>query len=322
MTTLLDSVGLGGRNRPEDVKAIQRLLNRSLPGHPRLVEDGRVGPRTLQAINAFQSDRLGMRHPDGLVEPGERTHRGLQAPPRAKPDAAPASTPAPSSASRQPAADRPAERSTRTRPKSFVGGGVRETPVTTRIIDAITPSFEGERAKVISGYMNDEELFWKVNYHWDYLLWMVRHSLDLPMSKGDLNTLQTVQANLMATAPRPGSGYRTSPVGKPRDASSMDEMTRRHRVVAQSKLTFKKIIEPAGLKSSSSRTAKAFDYAVAPVAHPGTSKHGAGYALDISGDNHRISDICNRLGASLVFDEKSHVHVEFKNGVSRIGTRA
>lgn len=195
--------------------------------------------------------------------------------------------------------------------------------MTTKIIDAIAPSFEGERAKVISGYMNDEELFWKVNYHWDYLLWMIEHALELPMPAQDVSTLKTLRANLKGNSPRPDSGYRTSGVvGKPKDSSSMEAMTRRHKVIAQSKRTFKTIIARAGLKAKSSRTAKAFDYAVAPVAHPGTSKHGTGYALDISGDNHRISDICRGLGASLVFDEKSHVHVEFKNGVSpRTGKR-
>ena len=59
-----------------------------------------------------------------------------------------------------------------------------------------------------------------------------------------------------------------------------------------------------------------FDLAAAPVASPGKSKHGSGYALDIQGDNAAIKSLCSGLGATLVFDEKSHVHVEFKNGVS------
>ena len=40
-----------------------------------------------------------------------------------------------------------------------------------------------------------------------------------------------------------------------------------------------------------------------------------GYALDIEGDNAAIKSLCKGLGATLVFDEKSHVHVEFKNGI-------
>ena len=194
--------------------------------------------------------------------------------------------------------------------------GLRETRLTTNVLDGIAPSFVGVRARVISGYMNDEELFWKVNYHWDYLSRMVDHALKLPVSRQELATLRTVRANLASCAPNPDSGYRGSPVGKPKDSSSMKEMTRRHKIVAQSKRTFKSVIKQAGLKRKSRRTGKSFDYAVAPVAHPGTSKHGTGYAIDIAGDNHRISSICKQLGASLVFDEKSHVHVEFKNGVA------
>jgi LAS superfamily LD-carboxypeptidase LdcB len=59
-----------------------------------------------------------------------------------------------------------------------------------------------------------------------------------------------------------------------------------------------------------------FDLAGAPVAPPGQSKHGTGYALDIEGDNNAIKSLCKGLGATLAFDEKSHVHVEFKNGLS------
>lgn len=59
-----------------------------------------------------------------------------------------------------------------------------------------------------------------------------------------------------------------------------------------------------------------FDLAAAPVASPGRSKHGGGYAIDIQGDNHAIKSVCKARGATLVFDEQSHVHVEFKNGVA------
>ncbi len=39
--------------------------------------------------------------------------------------------------------------------------------------------------------------------------------------------------------------------------------------------------------------------------------------IHIEGDNSAIKSLCKGLGATLVFDEKSHVHVEFKNGLSR-----
>jgi len=63
------------------------------------------------------------------------------------------------------------------------------------------------------------------------------------------------------------------------------------------------------------KPSEAWNLAAAPLARPGSSKHGTGYALDIHGDNALIRSVCSSLGATLVFDEKSHVHVEFKQGV-------
>jgi hypothetical protein len=36
----------------------------------------------------------------------------------------------------------------------------------------------------------------------------------------------------------------------------------------------------------------------------------------LEGDNGAIKSTCKGHGATLVFDEKSHVHVEFANGVA------
>jgi hypothetical protein len=44
--------------------------------------------------------------------------------------------------------------------------------------------------------------------------------------------------------------------------------------------------------------------------------HGTGYALDIAGDNVVITRISKALGATLAFNEASHVHVEFAKGVN------
>jgi hypothetical protein len=264
-----------------------------------------------------------MRSPDGRVDPNQATIRALQAPTKTPPN-----QPSPSAGGNSPRrrtgqkdsrapgeTATPASRPSHQRRRGFVNPGVKETPQTTRILDAIDQPFAGVRAKVISAYLNDEELFWKVNYHWEYLLWMLEHAQTLPVEDKVKSELNSLAAGLRACAPDPNSGYRTSPVGKPKDRSTMDQMTKRHRVIRQTKRQFKALIARHDLKAKSKRTAKSFDYAVAPVAHPGTSKHGSGYALDISGDNNAIAAVCDRLGASLVFDEKSHVHVEFKHGV-------
>ena len=81
------------------------------------------------------------------------------------------------------------------------------------------------------------------------------------------------------------------------------------------KQTFAKLTMSADLKSKSKKSPQAFDLAAAPVASPGRSKHGSGYALDIGGDNSAIKNVCKGAGATLVFDEKSHVHVEFADGI-------
>ncbi len=308
MNRLFGSVGAGATNNFKDVMVVQRLLSKR-PGIGKLAQDGRVGPKTIGAIRRFQGGPVGMRNPDGRVDPTGKTIRALRAP---------ASRPKPPSPSGQKAAPSSAEQrrvDSKARTK-FVRPGVKETGLTRQIIDGITPAFEGKRATVISAYMNDADLFWKVNYHWDYVLWMLEHALILNVGKTYRNRMRSLTAGLKACAPRPATGYRTSPVGKPADTSSMRDMTKRHKVVSQAKRDFKAIIQQAGLKRLSNRAGKSFDYSVAPVAHPGTSKHASGYALDIMGDNTLISDTCKRLGASLVFDEKSHVHVEFKHGVS------
>jgi hypothetical protein len=69
------SVGLGGKNRPDDVRAIQQALNDFSVAEggpsPQLAVDGLVGPKTLAAIRKFQSHHLGFS--DGRVDPGGPT---------------------------------------------------------------------------------------------------------------------------------------------------------------------------------------------------------------------------------------------------------
>ncbi len=74
--TISASVGKGGVNRNQDVKTIQNLINQNIksivPLRP-LKEDGRMGPKTISAIEAFQRRELGLRMPDGRVDPGGKT---------------------------------------------------------------------------------------------------------------------------------------------------------------------------------------------------------------------------------------------------------
>ena len=81
LANLKGSVGLGGRNYPVDVAIVQRLLNYNLrpPLQPLLIDDC-AGDflNTLWAIKHFQQTVVGMKTPDGRVDPGGQTIRKLQ----------------------------------------------------------------------------------------------------------------------------------------------------------------------------------------------------------------------------------------------------
>jgi hypothetical protein len=301
MSSITASVGARGDNLEADVRLVQSLLNRQdlSPLGP-LAEDGRVGSATIEAIRHFQARVVGMSSPDGRVDPDGRTFKRLNGGGGQRGTGESAET-------------RKADRDARAR---LVDPRVRETGVTTRIIDDLLPHLMEIRAKIISGYLSDADLFWKVNYHWEYLLEMVEHSQTLPVADDALRELQGIRSTLLACPPRPARGYTTGALGKPEDTSSMDEITRRHSLVSQAKRSFKKVTADAELKTKSRKSAHAFDLAAAPIAHPASSKHSTGYALDIQGDNGAIRSTCKAHGATLVFDEKSHVHVEFADGVA------
>lgn len=307
MSTLTASVGSGGTNRPNDVFFVQRLLNEN-GSTPKLRVDGLNGRRTIAAIKVFQSRIVGLRNPDGRVDPGGRTIAKLRAREGRKPEA---------SAPKRNASDPGERREFRKDRRNYVDPRVKETGVTSRIIDALYPRFRGSNIKIISGWLSDSDLFWKVDYHWEYLLWMVDHCRQLQTSKDGTQKLNGIRSALLGVAPRPDHGYRTSAaVGKPADQSTADEMTRRHKILSQQKREFRAVTRKEDLIAKSTKPASAFHLAAAPVAHPGTSKHSSGYALDIKGPAGTVKSICKSMGASLVFDEKSHIHVEFKNGVS------
>ena len=302
MSQIEGSVGQNGDNLARDVRVVQQLLNRQdLAPLTRIGEDGRVGSATIEAIRHFQTRYLGMTSPDGRVDPEGRTIRKLSS---GSTERGTGESPETRTADRDARAER-------------VDPRVKETAVTTRIIDNLVPRMGNLRAKIIAGYLSDSDQFWKVNYHWEYLLQMVEHSVTLPLEDEDKRDLQSIRSNLMGCKPDPASGYTSSPVGKPEDRTSAGDAIKRYNVLVSSKQVFGKVTNRGKLKEKSRKSPSMFDLAAAPVARPGTSKHGSGYALDIGGDNSSIKSLCSGLGATLVFDEKSHVHVEFKNGLSR-----
>ncbi|WP_159819900.1 hypothetical protein [Colwellia sp. 20A7] len=82
---LIQSVGIGGANKPDDVKAVQTAFNSLLsliPPTKKLTVDGRLGSRpenskTVAAIKLFQSKVVNMVRPDGIIDPNGRTHRKI-----------------------------------------------------------------------------------------------------------------------------------------------------------------------------------------------------------------------------------------------------
>ncbi len=78
MSQLKVSVGPGKPNLKADVLLV-KLLNcagSALQTEP-LKLDGIFGPKTAADILAYQALVLGMRRPNGVVDPGERTIRSL-----------------------------------------------------------------------------------------------------------------------------------------------------------------------------------------------------------------------------------------------------
>ena len=298
------SVGKTGINIESDVKTVQALLNRHLDKKVNI--DGLIGGKTIYAINKFQSQYVNMRHPDGRVDPKGKTIHYLRK--------HQLSNPLLDGSTNHTKVDSNNNEISSLR-KKYVASNVKELPITKDLINKLIQELNGIRFKIISGYLSDSDQFWKVNYHWEYLVWMLDHSLTLNIPRKDKAVLQSLRAILLDCAPNPVKGYRTSPVGKPSDLSGYPDIKKRYYTLREKKKEFKKLIIKLKIKSKSNKSATSFDLAVAPISFPGSSKHGTGYALDISGNRSAIKTKCRALGASLIFDEKSHVHVEFKSGI-------
>jgi len=81
-TKIKSSVGKGGKNQPDDVKAVQGLLNpfASQAGFAKLKVDGQPSGKLDKTISSFQEKVCGFK-PDGRVDPGKRTIQKLDAGP-------------------------------------------------------------------------------------------------------------------------------------------------------------------------------------------------------------------------------------------------
>lgn len=201
----------------------------------------------------------------------------------------------------------------------FVRGTVRELPLTKSIIDAIMPFFPGS-SHVIAGFVDSSNQYWKVNYHWDLLVAKIDEFLAKPtVAEKYKAAARAIREALMSNAPDPPRGYRNDEfMGATKDRSATDRILARHAILKQSKKDFERVITKAGVvnagtKKNPPKREKGWWLAVAPVAIPGTSNHGSGYALDIEGNNAEIERTAYALGASLAYNEASHMHCEWKD---------
>ena len=95
---------------------------------------------------------------------------------------------------------------------SFVRPAVKEIPVTTTIINSIIPYFPKD-CICISGYLDNSDQYWKVNYHWDLLTFKIDEFLARPDIDAKFKGFATaIKGALLTNCPVPRLGYRTDKV--------------------------------------------------------------------------------------------------------------
>lgn len=200
---------------------------------------------------------------------------------------------------------------------TFVGSSVKELDNTIAIVDAIMPYFPLS-CHVISGYLDSEDLYWKVSYHWDLLTSMLEKFSARAETTGDDGVTAASLVKVLETVPPiPPRGYALDKgLGIPADHSSHQQTLERHGVLAKVKLEARELFIRGGvvtpsLEKDPPKFEKRYWLSIARVANPKFGKHRTGFALDIAGANSETTRVARALGASLVFNESSHVHVEF-----------
>lgn len=81
----IKAVGIRGKNKPDDIKAVQISLNKLLcliSPTELLAVDGTLGSKpesseTVKAISRFQKKVVGMIRPDGTIDVNGKTHRKI-----------------------------------------------------------------------------------------------------------------------------------------------------------------------------------------------------------------------------------------------------
>lgn len=201
---------------------------------------------------------------------------------------------------------------------SFIKPGmpasVTEHANTSAILDAVWPYFH-KGDIVIGGYLSAGQQAWKVNYHWELVIWCCDQAQTLEITDDAKKQFAAIATTLRGNAPSPSSGYLADSQMTLADTSDQATCDARYALVAQAKKDLAAAIQASAVTGKiSGATADRFKLAPQFVKPAGKSKHGTGYALDIKGDNERIKSTAASLGRSGVDDEDFHVHVEFASG--------
>lgn len=203
--------------------------------------------------------------------------------------------------------------------KTHVSSKVKEKSNTTKIINTLLPYIEGTNIKIVSGFLNDIDQFWKVNHHWDYLRWICKDTLTRDISAEETKAINAIVSKLESNKPNPVTGYRTGGIGQPEDKSSYDTIRARWLVLKGAKVAWKKLCDDKDYYTKGWKPVACYKHPQSPIAKPGTSMHGQGYAIDMTGDYGKIKAISRKAGATLIYTEPGNMHIEFKNGAKPKG---
>lgn len=220
---------------------------------------------------------------------------------------------------------------------SFIADEVITTDKSKGMLIQMYPYYPKE-VQCCSAFMTIPQLAWKINWHWEMLLTMMRVALGMSgLGKADAALTQGMVQELLDVSPRPSEGYiELDDPNNPADASTLEQVNHRHGVLMSCKSRFKSILARSALRSkkivwppgSPSRLQTIhkdwWQHSINVVDPPEESTHGKDYAFDLGFTDEmynklkariEIEDISLALGCDFRNDETTHVHVEFPDGV-------
>jgi peptidoglycan hydrolase-like protein with peptidoglycan-binding domain len=280
-------------SKGSEVKNLQKLLNSSLRPSPKLKENGEFDSDTEEAVKKFQKQsRLKQ---DGIA--GKDTMAALDGESNGKP-------------AKSGEAQKPAD--AHTSRNSFVGPEVKENPVSKGIIDKIYPYFPKDYT-VISAHLTESDVYWKVNYHWDWMrVWLEYAKDHAEMNDEEKKQLNVYYTTLMSNKPSKTGHVKLNKIGKPEDTSSLSTIKKRCGMLQKLKRELKSYASKRQFLKKKMKKKDMLKFAYNKLAMPDKSNHIYGWALDIAGNVADVARIATQLGATRTIEEFPHCHCEFE----------